>query len=151
MRGEDRRKRKTCAIVLETPPHAWGRRFHSSVLPCLIGNTPTCVGKTHVKHEGPLLVRKHPHMRGEDLGLDTSNLSKMETPPHAWGRPRGPCGDRSREGNTPTCVGKTLCYRGDLRHSWKHPHMRGEDPILICQQCGQMETPPHAWGRRERA
>ena len=116
---------------LETPPHAWGRRSYGQGLRLARRNTPTCVGKTRTGHFRNTSSRKHPHMRGEDLGLDTSNLSKMETPPHAWGRPRGPCGDRSREGNTPTCVGKTLCYRGDLRHSWKHPHMRGEDAPLI--------------------
>ena len=53
----------------ETPPHAWGRLEPSSHESWLDGNTPTCVGKT--KCGLTLIARneKHPHMRGEDLGI----------------------------------------------------------------------------------
>ena len=75
----------------------------------VLGNTPTCVGKT-IWH--PCIVylgKKHPHMRGEDhtaLG-----------------------GTQMRVGNTPTCVGKTRPAFVVTVRNWKHPHMRGEDGI----------------------
>ncbi len=46
VRGEDRRARRYCHPPAETPPRAWGRRQRSEVGKVVIGNTPTCVGKT---------------------------------------------------------------------------------------------------------
>ena len=51
-------------------------------------------------------------------------------------------------GNTPTCVGKTLCRQGTPWRGWKHPHVRGEDPCLKGSAQSPGETPPRAWGRR---
>ena len=31
----------------------------------------------------------------------------------------------------------------------KHPHTRGEDPLALVVILLSMETPPHAWGRRD--
>ena len=51
------------------------------------------------------------------------------------------------ERNTPTCVGKT--YRMGWVHEeiWKHPHVRGEDPVGEQEKNNVWETPPRAWGR----
>ena len=109
------------------------------------------MGKTSDLEGMELAMQKHPHMRGEDVSHSARKVLFEETPPHAWGRLAKGNSKLAKNRNTPTCVGKTdprLLFTSGM---WKHPHMRGEDPILICQQCGQMETPPHAWGRRERA
>ena len=53
------------------------------------------------------MVKKHPHVRGEDTGVPASHAAKLETPPRAWGR-RLSCMCLSwLIRNTPTCVGKT--------------------------------------------
>ena len=46
MRGEDTDYGGGYGIVLETPPHAWGRLYIFSFQFYSIRNTPTCVGKT---------------------------------------------------------------------------------------------------------
>ena len=107
MRGEDPVRFTLYFPAPETPPHAWGRLPRLSDTCVKSGNTPTCVGKTHVKHEGPLLVRKHPHMRGEDLKGLLDMRDCKETPPHAWGRHPQVTHEHQPCGNTPTCVGKT--------------------------------------------
>ena len=127
MRGEDAYWSHSEHFKSETPPHAWGRLLIKDAAERISGNTPTCVGKTHVKHEGPLLVRKHPHMRGEDPVAPAVIAAGRETPPHAWGRHYATVEICAIAGNTPTCVGKTpLSYQGEIS-LWKHPHMRGED------------------------
>ena len=49
--------------------------------------------------------------------------------------------------NTPTCVGKTQLWPRASAGSEKHPHMRGEDCLLLISDKCVPETPPHAWGR----
>src|SRR5690606_13440157 len=53
-----------------------------------------------------------------------------ETPPQAWGRPRGDEKDAKWHRNTPTGVGKT-----------ENAHRTGQ---------AQGETPPQAWGRHQQ-
>ena len=103
------------------------------------------------KTESPITylpaLRKHPHMRGEDM-IDPPLLAPgTETPPHAWGR-RSASGDTTiAERNTPTCVGKTKYEFLWLPEQRKHPHMRGEDLSYQAHTIVSLETPPHAWGR----
>ena len=50
-----------------------------------------------------------------------------ETPPCAWGSLTGTDEGSSRDGNTPTCVGKTDEHHRTLGTVIEHPHVRGED------------------------
>ena len=75
-------------------------------------NTPTCVGKTGPLPRRVRLPRKHPHVRGEDPYVGAIARFRRETPPRAWGRPFQPRNWRYWKGNTPTCVGKTICGEG---------------------------------------
>ena len=87
MRGEDNLLIVLSLSRVETPPHAWGRPTIIGKLGYYWRNTPTCVGKTLSQATGVYLVKKHPHMRGEDRGeIDVGD---------------------GELGNTPTCVGKT--------------------------------------------
>ena len=165
MRGEDGSYAKEARIIMETPPHAWGRLTKKTIAVTITGNTPTCVGKTIAAAQVPHQVRKHPHMRGEDLFPRLLASCPTETPPHAWGRlgksasrmplsrntPTcvGKTGHAPVDGNTPTCVGKTRPSTPARGGGRKHPHMRGEDLLLLCQRMYGKETPPHAWGRPE--
>ena len=74
--------------LMETPPRAWGRAHNVQVAHVLVGNTPTCVGKSPVKNVFGLSVWKHPHVRGEESTSTTSRTTLLETPPRAWGRER---------------------------------------------------------------
>ena len=66
MRGEDESKGQEAEKYTETPPHAWGRPGEVTIFFVLLGNTPTCVGKTGCRTRSSSSPRKHPHMRGED-------------------------------------------------------------------------------------
>ena len=115
-RGEDRLASLRSASLRETPPRAWGRRENLSPYFCVIGNTPTGVGKT--AWLSPVLRRKqkHPHGRGEDSPSSEPGGSEKETPPRAWGRLG--IGFRSRKffRNTPTGVGKTSAKGAEADH-----------------------------------
>ena len=153
----------------ETPPRAWGRRFHSTVGTSQIGNTPTCVGKTFGCSKGKTSFWKHPHVRGEDANRMWFFAGRAETPPRAWGRLHGLILLVLSSGNTPTCVGKTASKSHRRQRRRKHPHVRGEDQRRQSARrfCGQkhphvrgedtmdtvyelpvVETPPRAWGRQ---
>ena len=128
MRGEDPELLGGFSAYTETPPHAWGRPETLNAAGIKGRNTPTCVGKTLRKLHTTGVLKKHPHMRGEDLHLPYGAARLPETPPHAWARRCLLTSLLRRDGNTPTCVGKTSLpglKTGAIR---KHPHMRGEDP-----------------------
>ena len=113
---------------METPPRAWGRPHCWHYARSLLGNTPTCVGKTGFDRRTAKRLKKHPHVRGEDILMPMQTCMRIETPPRAWGRP-------SLSSTNPS-------------ETRKHPHVRGED--CTCPRCREKasETPPRAWGRR---
>ena len=149
MRGEDLYRCQADSGFWETPPHAWGRRCKKSCSEDAYGNTPTCVGKTGAIISLKNPFKKHPHMRGEDKLSTLRWVPFRETPPHAWGRQLHVPLGFSRGGNTPTCVGKTEREGIGMKLVKKHPHMRGEDSVSTFIRKCQIETPPHAWGRRK--
>ena len=87
MRGEDKGRQEMNESLRETPPHAWGRPHMDVKAMPRSRNTPTCVGKTFFQEVRLSVLRKHPHMRGEDRTQATAPDTPLETPPHAWGRP----------------------------------------------------------------
>ena len=149
MRGEDHKRGFVRDDREETPPHAWGRQPVGRDGKPEMRNTPTCVGKTTMTADLTSFSAKHPHMRGEDWPGCAGPAIWWETPPHAWGRLPFPSSVFSNIGNTPTCVGKTDPLGHLSGHSWKHPHMRGEDSLGQGCNYVEEETPPHAWGRPE--
>ena len=44
-------------------------------------------------------------------------------------------------------MGKTSTHSGNTIPRGKHPHGRGEDPLMSIQNRADGETPPRAWGR----
>ena len=126
-RGEDPLGIRVEIPAGETPPRAWGR--HNDMKKELIAerNTPTGVGKTRASPRGCAAPGKHPHGRGEDIASSSLSWPSWETPPRAWGRPLESIERLQGQGNTPTGVWKTACYRDGDSPGEKHPHGRGED------------------------
>ncbi len=85
-RGEDISPPETHTITVETPPRAWGRPNAASEKVDELGNTPTGVGKTIYGLLHTLIIKKHPHGRGEDGYIQARLAPSLETPPRAWGR-----------------------------------------------------------------
>ncbi|SMG62272.1 conserved hypothetical protein [methanotrophic bacterial endosymbiont of Bathymodiolus sp.] len=106
------------------------------------------MGKTKAQAWWDLRRRKHPHGRGEDKPLVVIAISRIETPPRAWGRLALGIGLTFEEGNTPTGVGKTNQQSRQTYKRKKHPHGRGEDLTLTSTKSTTTETPPRAWGRQ---
>ena len=134
-------------VAMETPPRAWGRLNVIQILPIILRNTPTGVGKTHIVKINATLAKKHPHGRGEDACVVLVDVTVLETPPRAWGRQPLAQGGVASVRNTPTGVGKTRCRMLPQEYTWKHPHGRGEDVLYGGTLLVGKETPPRAWGR----
>ena len=66
-------------------------------------------------------------MRGEDRPLFVQKLGQIETPPHAWRRPKTIDKTIYKTRNTSTCVEKTEYDKIFNGNKEKHLHMRGED------------------------
>ena len=86
MRGEGVQYHQTLFLILETPPHARGRRGDQWKYDKEARNTPACAGKARPACTGHVLTRKHPRMRGEGVPLEELEPCIQETPPHARGR-----------------------------------------------------------------
>ncbi len=110
VRGEDRKQYGQQRCAWETPPRAWGRPTNVHHGGMVLGNTPTCVGKTALSGVTALRFWKHPHVRGEDSASTSSSTLSTETPPRAWGRLAWRARYCVNRRNTPTCVGKTPTY-----------------------------------------
>ena len=148
MRGEDIALSPVITISPETPPRAWGRHACRLYRGPGTGNTPTCVGKTRRGRLKPCLLRKHPHVRGEDSSSSAACCALAETPPRAWGRLKQHVDSLDQRRNTPTCVGKTYVLDRQTDSNEKHPHVRGEDHGEADPSGTGLETPPRAWGRQ---
>ena len=113
-------------------------------------NISTCVEKTS-RHPWPAPPwRKHLHMRGENGKYRLFLPSIEETSPHAWRKLPDASSGSSSVRNISTCVEKTSQeYRRRCR-TWKHLHMRGENPTRSAMPVNLPETSPHAW-RKQRA
>ena len=66
-------------------------------------------------------------MRGEDNVLGVFSRKRLGSPPHARGRQVANRDTGVVERITPACAGKTRRRSTNLRISWDHPRMRGED------------------------
>ena len=66
MHGEDVNGKRYNVNDEETPPRAWGRQFAMVAKLHIVGNTPTCMGKTGYSDKLKLCGQKHPHVHGED-------------------------------------------------------------------------------------
>ncbi len=86
LRGEDNTLSRCDCGYVETPPPAWGRQPHNLTKQLEKRNTPTCVGKTMRANSNLASMKKHPHLRGEDVGTPIIVGVNKETPPPAWGR-----------------------------------------------------------------
>ena len=121
--GEDSLAAVVSAAAAETPPRVWGRQHRAIARQLLVGNTPTCVGKTRMVWRKPARLRKHPHVCGEDAPFRPPPRRDRETPPRVWGR------------------------RYPNRCTKKHPHVCGEDGWGGFSTVWKRETPPRVWGR----
>ena len=150
MRGEECCRQASRLASVETPPRAWGRVSAGWIRTSGLGNTPTCVGKSHLRRCGTWARRKHPHVRGEEPCGQGRMSGQKETPPRAWGRACISVSPHTKLGNTPTCVGKRPCEPLPALSRQKHPHVRGEEQPAMTSPVARPETPPRAWGRALR-
>ena len=107
MRGEDMAKKRKSRKRKGSPPHARGRRRIGSTWLAQIGITPACAGKTRRRHIVDGYCPDHPRMRGEDCFSAQSKPRTAGSPPHARGRLERRGLERSSQGITPACAGKT--------------------------------------------
>ena len=72
----------------------------------------------------------------------------METSPHTRGEP--PQGNLAAYGvgNIPAYAGRTFCSYSISRIFWKHPRIRGENPVVNSAVGAARETSPHTRGER---
>ena len=70
----------------------------------------------------------------------------METSPHTRGEP--PQGNLAAYGvgNIPAYAGRTFCSYSISRIFWKHPRIRGENPVVNSAVGAARETSPHTRG-----
>ncbi len=106
MRGENVLSIKLIALLLGSPPHAWGKCVYYVHTLIIYRFTPTCVGKIGYRSQSLSQPPVHPHMRGENFPSTVSSRTEPGSPPHAWGKYRSIHCVMIVRRFTPTCVGK---------------------------------------------
>ena len=86
LRGENTRNAPFLAPAVETSPPAWGKPRRGLGEIQELGNIPTCVGKTNGTLRCRRRPRKHPHLRGENVDVESTAERIPETSPPAWGK-----------------------------------------------------------------
>ena len=147
MRGENWRLSFLFRLFDGSSPRAWGKLyavFRGVVRARII---PTCVGKTNICHIHMGFTADHPHVRGENSltprrkhGLDGSS-------PRAWGKHRRLDPVRRHRRIIPTCVGKTGLHPVFAKMSMDHPHVRGENGVVLHHISNKHGSSPRAWGK----
>ena len=85
MRGEYVMLLMMGAIILGSPPHAWGIHWYKHLHFLTTRFTPTCVGNTISPSAIAPTLAVHPHMRGEYNPSALKYQAHYGSPPHAWG------------------------------------------------------------------
>ena len=119
------------AIQKGTPPHVWGKLKVAQPEEPLTRYTPTCVGKTDPHMCRWLILAVHPHMCGENWQRRWRPAQWEGTPPHVWGKRCKPIRYGLPTRYTPTCVGKTDFQETPPLRSPVHPHMCGENGVVV--------------------
>ena len=92
-------------------------------------------------------MKVHPHVRGEDERELDRLVNPGGSPPRAWGRRTTVFSAATEVRFTPTCVGKTPSRRAGAPAASVHPHVRGEDGVIVAGSAVRNGSPPRAWGR----
>ena len=110
--------------------------------------TPTCVGKTFASNRALSHSRVHPHVCGENMAIYRRAFKDAGSPPRVWGKPKPAVTANSRNGFTPTCVGKTTSAQQAIARREVHPHVCGENfEARVCEPL-LAGSPPRVWGKR---
>ncbi len=151
VRGDDGNQMQPAITLTGSPPRAWGRQPRPPADRRGTRFTPTCVGTTHTTASSCPGKSVHPHVRGDDAGSATSSTKFAGSPPRAWGRHDQIRYMVNRFRFTPTCVGTTLAGVRLALPPAVHPHVRGDDVMLVGTLPTGYGSPPRAWGRRSRS
>ena len=130
-----------------SPPHAWGQFFYVYLLTFIHRLTPTCVGTINPSCRIPRPVKAHPHMRGDNYANRLARDRMSGSPPHAWGQWGFDSPRRFKGGLTPTCVGTIPSWQSLFSCCQAHPHMRGDNLVIVVNMRCISGSPPHAWGQ----
>ena len=101
--------------------------------------------KIHPQKTGLNNLKKHLHIRGENMLRIISQSNKAETPPHTWRKFCSVGGKMGYLGNTSTYVEKIVSSLRAPMWTKKHLHIRGENSPTKHGLATRSETPPHTW------
>ena len=133
-----------------SPPRGWGKQNLLFPHNTPLRFTPTRVGKTRSCLLGRDVDAVHPHAGGENAFLRAYKSIIFGSPPRGWGKLHRRPGLHSHRRFTPTRVGKTIEYGGQIYEYAVHPHAGGEN--VIGKNRGERDdgSPPRGWGKRSR-
>ena len=115
IRGENFKTLIDYFRLAETPPHTWRKCGDGPDNLSDYGNTSTYVEKIPPENRSEYSLKKHLHIRGENLIHQSTGYAPEETPPHTWRKlfffrsPFYSCR------NTSTYVEKICCYQNICR------------------------------------
>ena len=124
-RGERSFASRLVCPAMGSSPQAWGKERGREHLDLVRGIIPTGVGKGVVVAPSLVLIRDHPHRRGERPPSWAAIWAGVGSSPQAWGKGDGEPGEGEAGGIIPTGVGKGVSL-GKAKQAGSSPQAWGK-------------------------
>ena len=146
-RGDNSLTRPNVACNAGSPPRAWGQCRMRQPSPSQPRFTPTGVGTIRGRYRRRSSTAVHPHGRGDNPLLASSQTAPCGSPPRAWGQSCGEFSPRAVLRFTPTGVGTMHVWVDPYGSPTVHPHGRGDNSMTRSPRIRCSGSPPRAWGQ----
>ena len=149
-RGEHSASSRPSSLRWGSSPRAWGTLHGELRSGAAHGIIPTSVGNTALWRSSVVIMRDHPHERGEHSPRTTGSTRRGGSSPRAWGTPGQVDLDGGAVGIIPTSVGNTSPAKTSSVLRRDHPHERGEHRSRMAAFDAWRGSSPRAGGTRPR-
>ncbi len=149
VRGDNTVNPRGSVGILGSPPRAWGQRKMSPAR-CRRGPVHPHVRGDNGRAVGPAdpAGRFTPTCVGTTCAMATTGISRLGSPPRAWGQLAPATVQAMSSGSPPRAWGQRQVRSGPSRWTPVHPHVRGDNAGRRPRVKGDGGSPPRAWGQR---
>ena len=107
---------------------------------------PTCVGNSHTVRSAPRVSPVHPHVCGELMDSEGTELWCCGSSPRVWGTRIFPSSRLRSRRFIPTCVGNSHKMPSLRYATTVHPHVCGELFVRFSASTTPIGSSPRVWG-----
>ena len=136
-------------LPLRSPPRMRGKGIADDEARAAVGITPACAGKSELPRFFLRCPWDHPRVCGEKMVSMIPHRRSRGSPPRVRGKERTVPEQRSGNGITPACAGKSSASSSSVHRSRDHPRVCGEKRKTGAVPAPLPGSPPRMRGKGE--